>query len=127
MWGYDDLITPREMLIKSGSIAGRGVFLMMLAHAGHQELTRMPKSLPDEAASELLRRQRKDAMQSSTVATGRDNQRRNGDRGNDRVAIAPRRKFSFPIRKLEGIRRFVDDAVSLVPQSETRFSACGQN
>ena len=43
----------------------------------------MPKSLPDEAASELLRRQRKDAMQSSTMATGRDNHRRNGDRGND--------------------------------------------
>ena len=54
---------------------------MMLPDAGHQEPTRMSKSIPRESASELLRRH-KDAMQSSTMATRRNDHRRNVDRGN---------------------------------------------
>jgi hypothetical protein len=58
------------------------VILMMQPDAGHQEPTRMPKSIPPESGSELLRRRRKGLMQSSSIATGRNDHERNADRGN---------------------------------------------
>ena len=54
----------------------------MLPDAGHHEPTRMSKSIPQSPDRKLLRRHRKDLMQSSSMATGRNDHGRDGDRGN---------------------------------------------